>query len=106
VGTAVVCGGAGSGEDVTIRDPIVAEFAAQARADLATELGVAAEQIAVVRSEAVEWSSSNLGCADEGSGDVVAAATTGYRIVLAYGEARYEFHTDQQRMILCEVPTE
>jgi hypothetical protein len=104
VGTAVVCGDAGSGE-ATIRDPIVAEFAAEARANLATRLGVAAEQIALVRSEAVEWSGSNLGCADD-SGDVVAAATTGYRIVLALGEDRYEYHTDQQRMILCEVPTE
>jgi hypothetical protein len=104
VGTAVVCGDAGGGE-TTIRDPIVTEFAAEARANLANRLGVAAEQIALVRSEAVEWSGSNLGCADD-SGSVVAAATTGYRIVLALGENRYEYHTDQQRMILCEVPTE
>jgi hypothetical protein len=104
VGTAVVCGDMGSSQDATIRDPIVTEFAAQARTDLATELGVDAGQIALVRSEAVEWSSSNLGC--ENGGDPVAATTTGYRIVLAYGEDRYEYHTDQQRMILCEVPTE
>lgn len=104
VGTAVVCGDIGSSQDAAIRDPIVTEFAAQARADLATELGVDAGQIALVRSEAVEWSNSNLGCQD--GDETIAATTTGYRIVLAYGEARYEYHTDQQRMVLCEVPTE
>lgn len=106
VGTAIICGEVGGEAEGVIRDPIVAEFAAQARADLAAQLGVPADQIAMVRSEAVEWSNSTLGCADAGSGEIIDAATTGYRIVLALGEDRFEYHTDQQRMILCAAPTE
>jgi hypothetical protein len=89
----------------TVRDPIVAEFTEQARTDLAERLGIPPQQIVLVRSEAVEWSDSSLGCPFEGE-DYVQALTVGYRIVLAVGDAYYEYHTDQQRMILCENPTE
>ncbi len=101
-GLAVVCEAdqdpIGSG---TVPDPIVAEFIAQARADLAHRLNVPVDQVVLVRSEAVDWPDSSLGCAQPGE-EVVQAVTAGYRIVLAVGEAFYEYHTDQQRMILCE----
>jgi hypothetical protein len=83
----------------------VAEFTEQAKADLAARLEIAPQQIVLVRSEAVEWSDSSLGCQVEGE-DYVQALTAGYRIVLAVGDVYYEYHTDQQRMLLCEEPTE
>jgi hypothetical protein len=89
----------------TVRDPIVAEFTEQARLDLAERLGIPSQEIVLVRSEAVEWSDSSLGCSLEGE-EYVQALTVGYRIVLAVGDAYFEYHTDQQRMILCESPTE
>lgn len=105
-GRAIVC--FNTGDPIgpgTVPDPIVAEFIMQARMNLARELGVSPEAIALVRSEAVEWSDSSLGCLQE-DGEVVQAVTPGYRIVLAVDEERYEYHTDQQRMMLCAEPTE
>ncbi len=105
-GVAVVCAQEGDpvGEG-TVRDPIVAEFIEQARNDLAGRLGISPQEIVLVKSEAVEWSNSSLGCPQEGE-DYVQALTTGYRVVLAVGDVYFEYHTDQQRMILCEEPTE
>jgi hypothetical protein len=88
----------------TVPDPIVAEFIEQARFDLAGRLGIPSEEIVLVRSEAIEWPDSSLGCPLEDE-LYVQALTAGYRIVLAVGDVYYEYHTDQQRMILCETPT-
>jgi hypothetical protein len=105
-GTAIIC--RESGDPIgqgTVRDPIVAEFIMQAIALLAEQEGVPGDQVVLVRSEAVDWPDSSLGCPQAGEAylDVI---TPGYRIVLAIGEDYYEFHTDQQRMILCENPTQ
>ncbi len=105
-GTAVVC--FNQGDPIgpgTIPDPVVAEFIEQAKVDLAKRLGVTPEEIVLVRSEAVEWSDSSLGCREEG-GEYVQVPTVGYRIVLALGDQYYEYHTDQHRMMLCPNPTE
>jgi hypothetical protein len=88
-----------------VTDPIVAEFIAEAKAELSDELRVLEETIALVRSEAVDWSDSSLGCAEPGQ-SYAEVVTPGYRIILAVDETRYEFHTDQQRMFLCESPTQ
>jgi hypothetical protein len=105
-GVAVVCAQEGDpvGEG-TVRDPIVAEFTEQARNDLAGRLGIPVGEIVLVRSEAIDWSDSSLGCPQEGE-EYIQAITTGYRIVMAVGDTYYEYHTDQQRMILCEESTE
>lgn len=107
VGTAIVCL-EGDDDPVgqgTVPDPIVAEFIVQATQNLAEELGVAPESIVLTRSEAMEWSNSSLGCPEPGE-EYLQVITPGYRIVLAVGEQRYEYHTDQQRMMLCLNPTE
>ncbi len=105
-GNAIVCfapdRAAGSG---TAPDPIAAEFIMQAHADLAAQLGVSEEEIELVRSETVEWRDSSLGCAEEGE-VYLQVMTPGYRIVFSVGGMRYEYHTDAQRMIFCESPTE
>jgi hypothetical protein len=104
-GAAVVCiGGEGAGGGI-LTDPIVEEFIAAARAELAEELRIDAAEIALVRSEAVDWQDTSLGCAERGK-TYDQIVSPGYRIILAVGENRYEYHTDQQRKIRCDVPTE
>lgn len=104
-GTAIVCTATASGDSADASaDPIVQDFIAGAKAQLSAQLGIPETEIALVRSEAREWSDSSLGCA--GGQTPTPAPTTGYRIVLAVGEERYEFHTDQSRMFLCNNPTE
>jgi hypothetical protein len=106
VGMAVVCFDAtepvGPG---AVPDPVVAEFIETARSDLAAQLAVPPEEIILVRSEAVEWSDSSIGCREEGV-EYIQVITFGYRIVLVWGEQHFEYHTDQHRMILCPNPTE
>ncbi len=103
-GTAVLCrdetvvGGA-------ISDPLVLEFIEQARTELAAQRGIDPAEIALARSEAVDWSDSSLGCALPGAA-YQQVITPGYRIVLVIGEERFEYHTDQQRMFLCAAPTQ
>jgi hypothetical protein len=102
VGTAVVCIADDGGSSA---DPIVQEFIDAAKQDLSQMLVIPPDQIAVVRSEAVDWTDSSLGCAAEGrSYDQV--ITSGYRIILAVEETRYEYHTDSQRIFLCESPSQ
>jgi hypothetical protein len=105
-GTALFCkdvADTSGGEGVT--DPIVDEFVAEGKRELSEQFRVPEDQIALVRSEAVDWSDSSLGCAQAGQ-SYLAVITPGYRIILAVGEQWYEFHTDQQRMIQCSQPTE
>lgn len=103
-GMAIVCRD-GQSAAGTASDPIAAEFVVQARADLAEQLGLPPEQVVLVTSEMVEWSDASLGCPRQG--EVYAQVVTpGYRIIFGVGDARYEYHTDTQRMIACDAPTE
>jgi hypothetical protein len=104
-GTVVLCFDPGEAAQGGIPDPLVAEFIELARANLVEQLGIPDEEIALVRSEAAQWSDSSIGCREEGQ-QVVPAITYGYRVILAVGEVRYEYHTDQQRIIFCATPTE
>lgn len=102
VGTSVVCI---ADEGASSADPIVQEFIDAAKVDLSQMLVIEPELIAVVRSEAVDWTDASLGCAAEGRiyDQVI---TSGYRIILAVEETRYEYHTDSQRIFLCETPSQ
>jgi hypothetical protein len=104
-GTAVVCTGSEGTDGGILTDPIVEEFIAEAKAELAEELGIDEAEIALVRSEAMDWQDTSLGCARSGQ-TYDPIVTPGYRIILAVGENRYEYHTDQQRKIRCDIPTE
>jgi hypothetical protein len=65
-----------------------------ARVALATELGVAADEITILSLERVEWPDSCLGAAAEG--EVCAQVITpGYRIVLKTIDKQYVAHTDE-----------
>jgi len=88
----------------TAPDPIAAEFIEGARKDLASRLGIPPDTIVLVRSEAVEWPDSSLGCPEPGQ-EYAQVVTSGYRIVLAVEETYYEYHTDFDGMQFCKMPT-
>ncbi len=82
--------------------PPVAALAIQ---DLAARTGVPPETIAVVELEAVDWPDSSLGCPQPGF-FYLQVITPGYRLVLAAGGRRYEYHTDQgTRAVFCQAAT-
>lgn len=83
--------------------PAEAERAvALAREDLARRLGLKAEAIAVASVEAVDWSSTALGCPEPGK-TYATVITPGYRVTLAAEGQRYEYHTDTgTQAVLCQ----
>ncbi len=104
-GTVVVCSNPNASlGTITAPDPVVAEFIDGAKRDLASRLGISIESVVLVRSEAVEWSDSSLGCPEPGE-DYVQVLVPGYRIVLAVEETYYEYHTDLQGWVFCPLPT-
>jgi hypothetical protein len=71
---------------------------AKARDDLAQRTGVPADQITVVRVEAVEWRDASLGLPEPGR-MYAQVITPGWRIVLLAGHRLAEYHTDHQRVV-------
>ncbi len=76
--------------------PTVVELAV---ADLAGQLGIAAEAITVRSMEAVEWSDTSLGCPKPGM-LYAQVITPGYRIVLEANGQSYEYHTGRGSTIM------
>ena len=72
-----------------------------ARQDLAGRLGLAADQIQVLRTEAVEWPDTSLGCAQPGM-MYAQVLTPGYRIVLQARGQTYTYHAGGDNLVLCE----
>jgi len=66
---------------------------AAARADLASRLHVAEEDIQVRKVESVTWRDSSLGCPKPGQG-YLQVLTPGFRIFLEVQGQRYEYHGD------------
>lgn len=97
----------GAGASPTPPDPVVAEFIQQARANLASQLGISPDAVAVVSSEARDWSDGNLGCKPgQASLTPEAGPISGYKIVLAVGDKYYEYHTSFDAIYFCKDPTE
>ena len=65
-----------------------------AKAELATALGLPADEIKVVSLEAVEWPDSCLGISYPNA-RCLAVITPGYRIMLAAQGIEYEYHTNR-----------
>ena len=61
--------------------------------DLATRLGIQPEQVDLLSADLTEWPDACLGITQP---DVACAEviTTGFTIILAAGDAEYEYHTD------------
>jgi len=79
-------------------------IAKRAMDDLASELGIDAEQVTLMEMEAVEWPDASLGCPQP---DMMYAQviTPGYRILLEANDERFTYHTDDSpdgQIILCE----
>jgi len=73
-----------------------------ALADLATKLGIAADQITLVSMEMTNWSDTSLGCAQEGM-MYAQVITPGYLIMFEAAGQMYEYHTDETiNVVHCE----
>jgi hypothetical protein len=73
-----------------------------AREDLASELGIDADDIELVEVEAVEWANSSLGCPQEGM-MYLQVITPGYRLTLEADGQTYVYHTDGGQVVVhCE----
>lgn len=73
--------------------PVIPKAAEAARADLASRLHVAEEDILVRRVESVTWRDSSLGCPKPGQG-YLQVLTPGFRIFLEVQGQTYEYHGD------------
>ncbi|MFQ6001453.1 MAG: hypothetical protein ACE5LG_07255 [Anaerolineae bacterium] len=72
-----------------------------AKGDLARRLGVRVEEVTLVSAEAVEWPDASLGNPQPGM-VYAQVITPGYKIILSAGGQEYEYHSDQERVVLVE----
>jgi hypothetical protein len=72
---------------------------ALAVADLATQLGVDEKGILVRSVEEVKWADASLGCPQPGM-VYAQVITPGYRVLLESGAGTYEYHTDQDLVVV------
>lgn len=70
-----------------------------ARADLAAERDVNADDIELIDVEAVQWSDTSLGCPQPGM-MYAQVITPGYRMTLEVDGQEYVFHTDGGRRVV------
>jgi hypothetical protein len=99
----VVCSSVVPNATATPPDPVAAEFIAQAINKLAIYLSVSPDAIVVISSEAADWLDTSLGCAEQ-SAAATPEIVSGYRIILAFEDQYYEFHTSFDRMVQCLTP--
>lgn len=72
----------------------------------AQETGTSADEIEVVRAEAVTWSDGSIGCPEEGMG-YTQALVAGYRVVLDVAGEEIHYHAGQDgRFRACDDPQE
>ena len=83
--------------------PRAREAIQAARAFLARELEIPADEIELLSVEAETWSDTSLGCPQPGHG-YAQVITPGYRMLLAARSRRYEVHTDEtgRLVVLCD----
>ena len=67
----------------------------QLRAELASQKGLAAEDVKVISVEAVNWPNGALGCARPGA-MYTQAIVPGYRVVLEASGERYAYHASRK----------
>jgi hypothetical protein len=67
----------------------------QLRAELATQKGLAAEDVKVISAEAVNWPNGALGCPRPGA-MYTQAIVPGYRVVLDAGGERFAYHASKK----------
>lgn len=86
-------------------DPLAAELAALGQRRISGELELPVRRVRVLDVVALTWEDSSLGCPISGQ-TYIRLPIIGYRIVLSAGDNQYVFHTDSERLILCEPENE
>jgi hypothetical protein len=89
------------------RDPIAGELARLAIERVATELDLPQTRVEIVSAEPMVWEDASLGCPFEGQFYAL-QMVEGYRFVIEAAGNRYEFHSNYDRLVLCDsdlVPT-
>jgi hypothetical protein len=94
-----------STEDETTTMPMSEQqqlpIVAPAKADLATRLGVQADELEVVSAEEVTWPDGSLGCPEPGM-SYTQALVDGSKVVLGHDERVYVYHAgDDDQPFLC-----
>jgi hypothetical protein len=85
-----------------LQENTVEHLSQLARANLAAELDVNADDIELIDVEAVQWSDTSLGCPQPGM-MYAQVITPGYRMTLEVDGQEYVFHTDGgQRVVHCD----
>lgn len=72
-----------------------------AKLDLSRRMGIAIASVKVESVQAVEWPDASLGCPQPGM-MYAQVITPGYRILLKAGDEAYEYHSDAERVVLCQ----
>jgi hypothetical protein len=78
-----------------------ARLADLAKADLARQLNMSAEQIQVVKIEAVNWPDASQGCPQPGK-MYAQVITPGYQIILSASGKEYDYHSNLRDVFLCK----
>lgn len=103
VGCALCRGGPGKrqgvGGEATIESKTLIKLVELAKGDLARRLRVGVEEVTLVSTEAVEWPDASLGNPQPGM-VYAQVITPGYKIILSAERQEYEYHSDQERVIL------
>lgn len=102
-GRAVVCAEPADPAPAPDEVAALARVIELARQDLAERLGIDLEQIEVRSAEAVTWPNTSLGCPKPGM-MYAEVLVEGYLIELVVDGKSYEYHADQERVVLCQVP--
>lgn len=79
--------------------PAAAALLQAAISDLAQRQQVAASTISVIAVESVTWPTPHLGC---GGARMEPQPTPGYQIMLAIGTQQFTYHTNLERVVLCD----
>jgi hypothetical protein len=89
---------------LTPYDPVIQNLIDLAKADLAGRLAIETTGINILEVSQVTWPDAGLGCQPSGSYSAQ-VLTPGYRIMLAYGNEVFEYHTNNTTYIIyCKIP--
>ena len=97
-GRAVLCERAGAAPKYM---EVVVRLQERARRDLAVRLAIEAKEVKVLRIRPQTWPDAGLGCAAPGQ-HFEPAETKGFLIELEHAGKIYRYHSDRERVMLCE----
>jgi hypothetical protein len=81
------------------------ELLAAIVADVARRQGIAADEVTVVRAEAIVWRDGSLGCPRPGM-NYTQALVEGYWVILQHGDRSFDYRaTDRGYFMLCQNPS-